>query len=142
MELTQWLRAQLDEDERIAQAAMWCEDAAVWRAASSEYGTPTRPGGPRWYIEDSMEDGVITTVDPQASADEGVARHIAEWDPARVLREINAKRRALDHYLAVRQHAAQGAEPYTLAEGAVAKQIQIMATGYADRPGYREEWRP
>lgn len=33
-ELVVWLRAQLDEDERIAWAASWCEDAVTWHAAA------------------------------------------------------------------------------------------------------------
>ncbi|MER7801223.1 DUF6221 family protein [Streptomyces parvulus] len=132
-DLVVWLRAQLDEDERIARAAMWCEDAAAWRAAASEYGTPTRPDGPRWYIEDSLEDGVIRTVDPQASDDEGVARHIAEHDPARVLREIDAKRQIVDRYAWLREHGDTGGTVWVL---------PLLALPYADRPGYRDEWRP
>ncbi|MFJ6566246.1 DUF6221 family protein [Streptomyces sp. NPDC091292] len=129
-DLVDWLRAQLDEDKRIAQAATWCDDAATWRAAVSEYGTPARPGGPRWYVEDSMEDGVVTTVDPQASADEGVALHIAEHDPARVLREIDAKRRVLNTL-----HEEGGDRMF-------ADIFHLLALPYADRPGYRQEWAP
>jgi hypothetical protein len=90
-----WLREAMDAAQADAEAATWCEDAGTWRAAVSEYGTPARAGGPRWYIEDAMDDGVITTVDPQASADEGVARHIARQDPAAVLRRIAADRKIL-----------------------------------------------
>ncbi|MFB6787660.1 DUF6221 family protein [Streptomyces olivaceus] len=146
-DLVQWLRAQLDEDERIARAAMWCEDAAAWRAAASEYGTPTRPDGPRWYIEDSLEDGVIRTVDPQASDDEGVARHIAEHDPARVLREIDAKRQVIDLHAPGQMEYVdgdvcmacdvRGGEPFY-----PCKTLRLLALPYAARPGYREEWRP
>jgi hypothetical protein len=49
---------------------------------------------------------------------------------------------ALAHYERIRQHTRQGGEAYVLAEGAVAKQIQIMAVAYTDRPGYRESRRP
>lgn len=143
-DLVQWLTAQLDADERIARAACWCDDAATWCAAESEYGTPSRPGGPRWYIEDSMEDGVITTVDPQASADEGVARHIAAHDPARVLREIEAKRKLLrraltgigcgqDHPGMDVHHDGGHRDEGTL---------RLLASVYDDRPGYQEAWRP
>ena len=94
--MTAWLREAMDASQRDAEAATWHEDAGTWRAAASEYATPSRPGGTRWYIEDSMEDGVITTVDPQASDDEGVARHIARQSPAVVLRRIAADRKTLD----------------------------------------------
>lgn len=92
-DLVVWLGQQLDTDERTARAATWCDDAASWHTAPSPYGA--RSGSERWYVEDAMENGVIAHVDPVASDDEGVARHIAEWDPARVLREIEAKRQLL-----------------------------------------------
>ncbi|MER5653411.1 DUF6221 family protein [Streptomyces sp. NPDC002131] len=120
-ELVQWLGGMLDEDEQIAQLA----SSGPW---NRQVGQIT--GGP---------DGrVIITQQAQAwNAD-----HIAAHDPARVLREVEAKRDALAHFERIRQHTRQGDEAYVLAEGAVSKQIQIMATAYADRPGYREDWRP
>ena len=140
-ELVAWLGVQLDEDERTARAATWHDDAGTWTAHQSEYDSPRRSER-RWFIIDSMDDGVITDVDPEASQPDGVARHVAEHDPARVLREISAKRQALAHYARVCQLTKDGDEAYLLAEGAVAKQIQIMATAYDHRPGYKESWRP
>jgi hypothetical protein len=140
-ELVAWLGVQLDEDERTARAATWHDDAGTWTAHQSEYDSPRRSER-RWFIIDSMDDGVITDVDPEASQPDGVARHVAEHDPARVLREISAKRQALAHYARVCQLTKDGDEAYLLAEGVAAKQIQIMATAYDHRPGYREEWRP
>lgn len=93
-----WLREAMDAARADAEAATWHEDAGVWRAAKSEYHTPSRPSGSRWYIEDAMDDGVITTVDPQASDDEGVARHIARNNPAAVLRRIAADRKTFDEH--------------------------------------------
>lgn len=98
--LVTWLRDAMDAAHHGAEAATWCEGAGTWRASVSEFGTPTRSTGPRWYIEDAMDDGVITTVDPQASADEGVARHIARQSPASVLCRITADRALLDDLLA------------------------------------------
>lgn len=147
--LAEWLRAQLNEDERTAQAATWCgDDAATWRAAVSPYGTPSRPHGPRWYIEDSLEDGVITTVDPQASDDEGVARHIAAHDPARVLREVDAKRRIVRAYedaVTAFENTVLGTDLHDLMAGSVNSlryALQALALPYADRAGFKEEWRP
>lgn len=73
--LVGFLRERLAEDEAAARAATWCDDAAAWRAEPSPFGA--RDGGQRWYIEDAMDDGVVSHVDPAASDDEGVARHIA-----------------------------------------------------------------
>ncbi|MEW2420465.1 DUF6221 family protein [Streptomyces nigra] len=138
-ELVEWLRAQLDEDERIARAASWADDANAWHAEPSPFNA--RSAGQRWYVEDAMEDGVVSHVDPRASDDEGVARHIAEWDPARVLREINAKRQILDEHrpsdLAVyRPHGCPLCHTWPCPTA------RWLTTVYADRPGHREEWRP
>ncbi|MFC9609118.1 DUF6221 family protein [Streptomyces niveus] len=94
--LVGFLRERLAEDEAAARAATWCDDAAAWRAEPSPFGA--RDGGQRWYIEDAMDDGVVSHVDPAASDHEGVARHIARHDPARVVREIQAYRTTVDEY--------------------------------------------
>jgi hypothetical protein len=119
-DLVQWLRAQLDEDERIARAATpgpWEQvpDRVGW-LASAEY----------WHVVDCSGT-------PAAREN---AEHVAVWAPARVLREIDAKRRTL-----VRCEEARLAANPMLVH--FAKQtIWEMAQPYADRPGYREEWRP
>ncbi|MEU7399985.1 DUF6221 family protein [Streptomyces sp. NPDC044948] len=144
-DLAQWLHAQLDDDERTARAASWTDDANTWHAEPSPYGA--RDGGQRWYVEDAMDDGVVSHVDPAASDDEGVARHIAEHDPARVLREIDAKRQLLDLH-------APGEMEYVEGDVCMAcdvrggapfypcKTLRLLALPYADRPGYRDEWQP
>jgi hypothetical protein len=68
------------------------------------------------------------------------------FDHARVLRAIAAKQAVLDHYERIQRYV-DGLEPpadeaYTLAEGAVSRSVQYLATEYADHPGYRESWRP
>jgi hypothetical protein len=156
----QWLRAQLDEDERIARTASWADDANAWHAKSSPFDA--RGAGQRWYVEDSMEDGVVSHVDPRASDDEGVARHIARHDPAHVLRDIDANRQVLAGYdkavqavedlSAVRDRLhARGQDVFMTEldlESAIHRRdalggvLRLLALPYADWPGYREEWRP
>lgn len=53
--------------------------------------------------------------------------HIARHDPARVLDGVEAKGRLLEEILF-------GYAPEKL--------LRILAVEYADRPGYREEWKP
>ncbi|MFI9155723.1 DUF6221 family protein [Streptomyces sp. NPDC053367] len=132
-EFVQWLRAQLDEDERIA------------RAADAELSTVfTR----------------ISSFDPEMAADE---RHIMLHRPARVLREIDTKRQILDLYAnAVEARVALRARMRELIDsdpdkfGRLHRQenglietaerfgpvARFLALPYADRPGYSEEWRP
>jgi hypothetical protein len=82
---------------------------------------------------------------PDAAARDHVARH----DPARVLREVDAKRRIieaaedasgidaqLDGQLRVGRRD-EAIEPYV---GDVI--LRALALPYADRPDYRDEWRP
>lgn len=52
------------------------------------------------------------------------------------LAEVKAKRRLLDAL-----EAPVTAENVAEDEGLILA-VQIIATAYADRPGYREEWRP
>jgi hypothetical protein len=116
--LVQFLHAQLDEDERIAREA---------------------PPGP-WYIGGAVDPTkpcqVNTFPDLRLVADGLnwlVAEHIAAHNPARVLREIDAKRRIVDRYEWLREHGDTGGTAWVL---------PLLALPYADRPGYREEWRP
>ncbi|MFE9127067.1 DUF6221 family protein [Streptomyces sp. NPDC007148] len=159
-DLVKWFGAQLDEDERIARAASWTDDANAWHAEPSPFGA--RDAGQRWYIEDAIDDGVVSHVDPAASDHEGVARHIAEWDPARVLREIDSKRRVLGVYASAlkdraalrdRMREVVDSDPdefYRLHRQESdligrARQlgpiVRLLALPYADRPGYLDDWR-
>ena len=142
-DLVQWLRAQLDADERIARAATWCEEAASWHAEPSPFDA--RGERLRWFVEDAMDDGVVTHVDPQASDDEGVARHIAAHDPARVLREVEAKRRIVEQHRPVGYGGVCLSLCHTRAPGQPQTwpclTLRLLALPYADRDGYQEAWR-
>lgn len=111
VDLVRWLGEQLDEDERIARRA----------------GDSFRQIG---------ETGVIVATEGDraeecASANwAGVAEHIVEHDPARVLREIDAKRRILN---TLREEGG---------DRMFADIFRLLALPYAERPGYLESWRP
>lgn len=105
-----WLRAQLDEDERIARElhARTCGHADV---------------------------------DPGAACN-------CDWHIARVLREVEVKRKVIELYeYAAGAWALDRDKPNpptvhlgekTIAE-AILREIELL---YAARPGYREQWRP
>jgi len=66
-------------------------------------------------------------------------RHIAAHDPARVLRDIDAKRDLLRFAEGVHDHH----ETFTAGVAArLEETLRLFALAYADRPGYREEWAP
>ena len=132
-DLVQWLRARLDEDEWIA------------REAGGKYES----GGRRWEDERFGSDGTVG--DERGSVvvyRTGVGRqhsvHIARHDPARVLREIDAKRQLVERYERAVENRRAHPEYLSSAGAHVALQaaVKLLALPYADRPGYREEWRP
>ncbi|MFJ8538141.1 DUF6221 family protein [Streptomyces sp. NPDC093591] len=131
-DLAQWLRAQLDEDERIARAV---EDrSAPWDGqwmADGDSAVRTVNGHVLFYRHDS---GPLKP---------GLTDHVAEWDPARVLRDIAAKRRIVQH-LAEAIEASENYKGPDYYEGVAACELtlKLLASVYADSPGYQESWRP
>jgi hypothetical protein len=141
-DLVPWLSAQIDEDERVAKAA-----------------TP----GP-WATDDPwLSDVVGSLVDRRRVADCSVgmgyrdgslgdAAHIACHDPLRVLAEVEAKRRLVEAIVnlkrgkTVRTFRTATGGPGTWNSRDHEDQrpalLRLLALPYADRPGYREEWRP
>jgi hypothetical protein len=128
-DLVQWLREQLDDDERAARAAT----AGPWTTMGQRVLDPSPP---------SNRLGIGMAVGhAAASADYNeTAEHIARHDPARVLRELDAKRKIIAEHdvysrpLGERMDCQSYDFPCTT--------LRLLALPYADRPGYREEWRP
>ena len=124
-ELVRWLGEQLDEDERIARAATlgpWVQSGIGDYGWTVDFG---RPGA-----------GVETADTEQGLAD---ADFIAAHDPARVLREIDAKRDLLRFAEGIHDHH----ETFTTGVASrLEKTLRLFALAYADHPGYRSEWAP
>jgi hypothetical protein len=123
-DLIEWLRAQLDEDAEVARAAADChdEDSPTWAVIT--------PG----FVHNG-EDGMwsrLTRVDRDAVAD-----HMARFDPARVLAEVEAKHRIAD--LHEGRHTCGDSDHN---DEDPCDTLRVLALPYADRPGYRDEWRP
>lgn len=126
-ELVRWLGKQLDADAARAAAA----GGDSWRRQEHPSETVA--------VYDSKGEPVVY--------DEGwptpeQQEHITEHDPARVLREIDAKRRiaalhARPHHQCVTE---DGPTQWHAADPCAT--LRLLALPYADRPGYREEWRP
>jgi hypothetical protein len=128
VDLVQWLRDQLDDDERLA--VLLSLDSSIpdqWEAKRTRQyncGEFTIWSGERKVAAEALEASAI---------------HIARHDPARVLREIEAKRDLLR--LAERAHDYH--ETFTSGFAAALEgTLRLFALAYAGRPGYREEWRP
>lgn len=137
-DLETWLRQQLDEDEQTARSVEDRSDPwfGQWQAEGNK-ALRTRNG---WVLAHNRGE-------PYAP---GLLAHIACHDPARVLAEIDAKRRILDDIVP----DADGLDMQVDGEFRVGRRdlaaepylgdalMQLLALPYADRPGYRSEWRP
>lgn len=135
VDLVQWLGEQLNTDERIAHAACWDDQSAVWTAR------PPRASYERYTVVDYLGDGVVAVTPENADAD-GVGPHVAEHDPARVLREIDAKREILARYEELRAASKEADLIGDVTEEYQDFLLPMLALPYADRPGYQEAWRP
>lgn len=122
-DLTAFIAARLDEDEAIAKTA--CEEyrptwTAVWTASTV-------------YARIVDGDGL-----PLAGTDlRGVAEHIVHHDPARVLREIAAKRAIIAEY----ERAVNGSLEWGVTS-ALEDTVSHLADIWSDHDDYRPEWAP
>ncbi|WP_371624063.1 DUF6221 family protein [Streptomyces sp. NBC_01116] len=151
-DLVQFLRNRLDEDEQAARAATWDEwDSAHWTAR------PPQGSYERYIVADHLDDGVVVVTPENADAD-GVGQHIARHDPARVLRDVEAKRMIVDAH--GRGHeciSLSGSGDKSVVDGkpwahwepehtADAERpcfvLRAHALSHADHPNYKDEWRP
>jgi hypothetical protein len=124
-ELVEWLHAQVDEDERVAMEAR-CGGEGRWHQTD-----PDREAG---RIED--ERGEVVTYD-EGSPSEHQAEHMVLHDPARVLREVEAKRRILDAYEKALDRRRLFRDDVASA-GALLQMVavvELLALPYSDRPG-------
>lgn len=97
-DLIAFLRACLDEEERVAQVAT----PGPWRIDARNPNVVREPAPIDWVgvAGHRLDMPPIFTGQTSSRARSqwiGDARHIAAWDPARVLAEIAAKRAILDH---------------------------------------------
>lgn len=122
MTLVEFLRARLDEDERLALLA-------------------AGPIGDHWQADGAM---VFAKHPTDAIVDYAgqAAGHIARHDPARVLAEVEAKRRIVD--LHAREHECVGSDGGRTANDAgewPCQTLRLHGLPYADHPDYDESWR-
>jgi hypothetical protein len=153
-DLVAFLRARLDEDEQVARAATGEEWGAV---------NPSQPYV-IFDVDAFRENKTLESVGRLASVERAEDRaHIARHDPARVLADIHAKRRAIapyaaaleergplrdriravlhkDHKEFARLHRQESELIET--ERRYRPIVQALALPYADHPHYRQEWRP
>ena len=134
-DLVAFLRARLDEDEAVADAASGPE----WGDVS-----PTQPFTV-FDVAAYRNNKTLRTAGAIAGVERAEDRvHIARHDPARVLREVEAKRALLDEYasVAVNDLPEGGYEYATGWANGLGLAVRYAAAAYADHPDYRPEWAP
>lgn len=121
-EMIAWLAANWDQEEAAARKAGG--DRWTYDGGSDIYrGHPVEPVVD-WVYDEAWE-------------------HIARHDPASVLARIAADRQIVTDY---EDHlATYQSDPSPFGEGqrfGLLMALARIAEGYADHPGFREEWRP
>jgi hypothetical protein len=131
--LITFLRARLDDDEQVA------------KSAADEAGDSWDAGGA--YSDAVLaKNGGVIICGPYAGGflDDALRQHIARHDPARVLRDVEAKRRAVD--LCVEWINRPVGQIDRVADDAFVEAgeslLRLLALPYADHKDYRKEWRP
>lgn len=148
--LVEFLRARLTEDEMAAhQAGQYSglRDRGLvegWELA--RFGEELR----RLKVQTTygtLPPKLVTTFD-DALFDRPIAAHIARHNPARVLREVEAKRGIIERHEQAREFGGKStisAHVNAQDDGYVQAcfdALRDLALPYADHPDYREEWRP
>lgn len=161
-DLIAFLRAGLDEDEQWALAASrpypyadgepGVPAAGVrWQWVEGPDWEPARPDpAVREFVAEPGVSCNLVSVETWPSSgrlmprpvateiiemDSAAAGHIVRHDPARVLREVAAKRRIIDeceNTINYQDHGWSLAHPV----------LRLIALSYADHADYREDWKP
>lgn len=123
MDITAFITARLDEDERIARES----ETQCWRSGFDDKETLS------YALVDSEGEPVVYDEGRPA---EGETRHMARHDPARVLREVEAKRAIVDW--------CRRMDPYPGMGGLMAAEarriVRWLAATWADHPDYDPAW--
>lgn len=123
MDLIEFLRIRLDEDEQYAAESIGRE----WELLTA------------FRFSDPADKGEIHLGEDRYVATPNVetARHIALHDPARVLREVEGKREIIEDC----EGTILGYVHAETRDRAVGV-LRNLASIWSDHPDYQEEWRP
>lgn len=126
-----FVRRCLDDDERVAREALHADavQPGVWITEHHNSETHSEPN--RCHIAEDRS-GHYWSVAHEVFIPN--AEHIARWDPARVLDEVEAKRRILDDL------DGEYLESPSIVDGLSVRVLLSLAQPFAGREGWREEW--
>jgi hypothetical protein len=128
-ELVEWLREQVDEDERAAQG---CIDEVGPERKDDPFTDGSGPAD-----RDSFPSY------PWGSQERELEYMAGPGHPARVLAEVAAKRRIIDLHEPYDSEERGGLACWVCGPGGFpwpCETLRLLASVYAARPGWREEW--
>ncbi|WP_405391071.1 DUF6221 family protein [Streptomyces sp. NBC_01102] len=135
-DLVQFLKDRFAEDEQLAVDTESATDEGLhW------YEHQREPGDGRWTLIDDFDED-IAEVNCSAAGDKAVARHIARHDPARVLREVEAKRGLLSRYEAMATDVLVMTGVEAIRSEYRRAILPGLALPYAAHSDYQETWKP
>lgn len=144
--LVAFIRARLDEDEYIARRAANYDDGAGHDVQGPK-GTWVCLDESEWFGT-SYRGGTIGPRIGYANAPE-LGAHIVAHDPARVLAEVEAKRRIIELHSVSEGHECSTRDRHGdidhctwVMDSEACTTLRLLALQYAAHPDYREEWRP
>jgi len=77
------------------------------------------------------------------NAELGLAEHLAHWARGRLIRDLEVKRKILDHCVGVvYDGAAVQGDDIAASAGLALEVLCVMAVPYQDHPDYQDAWRP
>jgi hypothetical protein len=143
-DLVQFLCARLDEDADLAKATDET-DPGPWKADARDeggndahqgregYGVVNSPGGDLWSCASSATAMASVT-----------SRHVARYDPDRILAEVTAKREIVALHRQVQPKWCSVCDIPGDYEGRPygCTTLRLLALPYADHEDYNEAWRP
>ena len=149
--LADFLRARLDEDDSVAREASYPHPKWIVRKPWNDPRDPNRPqvSTEMVYRPDGSgtSTGIALTPPHQVYDGHKIVPHIARHDPARVLADVEAKRRIVD--LHDRAHECSGLDHTGdidncrwYMQGEWCTTLRLTGLPFADHPDYRDEWRP
>lgn len=133
-DLVQWFRWQLDEDAARANAAA--------EELGGRYGRVWRYNG--HSVETAAERDMVA-IGSQDHMEPACGMYIADWDPARVLRDAEADRQLITAYVDAQSTVDALAHPDMYDVGraqGLEEAVRHRALRFEGRAGYREEWSP
>jgi hypothetical protein len=144
-DIAAFIRARLDKDEQVARTAT----PGPWRWTNA--GSDTLGEQP---VLESESDPTTVVIDATGNHTEGYVcidagdqAHIARWDPARALAEVQAKRRIAETHQRIPHRcpmpviAGENGQLWTDEEGPCYT-LRLLALPYDWHDDYKEEWRP